>query len=150
MSGRFLHSFTGRRHPGQAYHICQWAELMERNGNKFYKADTPKYTLENVTQEEFALMYRPENENENRGCIGYIRADFDTGKSFYTTWFGENDSLKTADFKSEVDNVINYFRFESHTPSYMLIARLSLRHWDSVWLPRQQILPHHHNARNYM
>ena len=103
---------------GVCYHICQWAELMERNGNKFYKADAPKYTLENVTQEEFVLMYRPENENENRGCIGYIRADFDTGKSFFTTWFGENDSLKTADFKSEVDNVINYFRFESHTPLF--------------------------------
>ena len=36
---------------GVCYHICQWAELMERNGNKFYKADAPKYTLENVTQE---------------------------------------------------------------------------------------------------
>ena len=61
-------------------------------------------------------MYAKEDESIDRGCIGHLHADFDTGKSFFSTWWPENDSLKTQEFKDEFDKIINYFRRESETP----------------------------------
>ena len=101
---------------GRCYHICQWAELNEQNGRTYAPTEPPLYTLENITPDEFEFMYAKEDENIDRGCIGHLRADFDTGKSFFSTWWPENDSLKTQEFKEEFDKVINYFRKESETP----------------------------------
>ena len=101
---------------GTCYHICQWAELMEQNGNKYAPAPLPEYSLEDITTDEFEFMYAKENESIDRGCIGHLRADFDTGKSFFSTWWTENEELKTQEFKDEFDKVINYFRKESATP----------------------------------
>ena len=101
---------------GRCYHICQWAELNEQNGRTYAPAESPLYTLENITPDEFEFMYAKEDENIDRGCIGHLRADFDTGKSFFSTWWPENDSLKTQEFKDEFNKVINYFRKESETP----------------------------------
>ena len=42
---------------GVCYHICQWAELMEQNGNVCAPADKPEYTLEPIEQSEFEFMY---------------------------------------------------------------------------------------------
>ena len=101
---------------GRCYHICQWAELNEQNGRTYAPAEPPLYKLENITPEEFEFMYAKEDESIDRGCIGHLRADFDTGKSFFSTWWPENDSLKTQEFKDEFNKVINYFRKESETP----------------------------------
>ena len=101
---------------GRCYHICQWAELNEQNGRTYAPAEPPLYSLENITPEEFEFMYAKEDESIDRGCIGHLRADFDTGKSFFSTWWPENDNLKTKEFKDEFDKVINYFRKESETP----------------------------------
>ena len=101
---------------GRCYHICQWAELNEQNGRSYAPAEPTLYTLENITSEEFEFMYAKEDESIDRGCIGHLRADFDTGKAFFSTWWPENDSLKTQEFKDEFDKVINYFRKESETP----------------------------------
>ena len=101
---------------GVCYHICQWAELMEQNGNSCAPAESPKYVLENITPDEFEFMYAKEDESVERGCIGHLRADFDTGKAFFHSWWPENDSLKTPEFKAEFDSVIAYFRKESDTP----------------------------------
>ncbi len=47
------------------------------------------------------------------GLIGYLRADMDTdGNSFFSTWNGWNDKLKTQEFKDEFDEVINSLREE--------------------------------------
>ena len=101
---------------GVCYHICQWAELTQKNGRVCSPADPPKYSLEDITSDEFEFMYRSEDKSVDRGCIGHLRADFDTGKSFFHTWWAENDNLKTPEFKEEFDNIISYFRKESYTP----------------------------------
>ena len=101
---------------GVCYHICQWAELMEQNERICSPAELPEYSLENITPDEFEFMYAKEDESIDRGCIGHLRADFDTGKAFFSTWWPENDNLKTQEFKDEFDKVINYFRKESFTP----------------------------------
>jgi len=103
---------------GTCYHICQWAELMEQNGNKCAPATTPRYVLQNIESSEFELTYKSIGNTESRGCIGHLRADFDTGKSFFSTWWPENEELKTQEFKEEFDDIINYFRKESDTPLF--------------------------------
>ncbi len=101
---------------GRCYHICQWAELNEKNGRTYSPAEPPLYTLGNITPDEFEFMYAKEDESIERGCIGHLRADFDTGKAFFHSWWPENDSLRTPEFKAEFDSVIAYFRKESDTP----------------------------------
>lgn len=45
------------------------------------------------------------------GCIGHLRADFgSSGRKFYSTWDDHSSDLKTDDFKSEFDEVINALR----------------------------------------
>lgn len=45
------------------------------------------------------------------GLIGHLRADMDTdGNGFFSSWFGFRDDLKTEEFKTEFDDVINSLR----------------------------------------
>lgn len=47
------------------------------------------------------------------GCIGHLRGDMGReGESFYTTWFDHQEDLKTQDFKTELDTVVNAMRFD--------------------------------------
>ncbi len=96
------------------FHICQFAELMEKNGYTYTPKD--KFELEHIMQDEFEFVFSPKEKDIERGCIGYVRADFGTGKEFYSTWFGETESLKTDDFRQELDDVINFFRESTSTP----------------------------------
>ncbi len=95
------------------FHICQFAEIMERNNQTY--TPTQKYKLENISQEEFLFMYDAKDD-VRRGCIGYVRADFGAEKEFYTNWFSEDKSLRNDEFAYEIDNVINYFRANPSTP----------------------------------
>ena len=45
------------------------------------------------------------------GCIGHLRADFGSGKEFYSSWDDHSADLKTPEFKRELDEVINTLRF---------------------------------------
>ena len=68
------------------------------------------------------------------GQIGKLRADFDRdGNGFFSTWEDIRSDLKTDDFKTEFDNVINTLRFEADGTS--LVGRRSL----SALLSRQNI-----------
>lgn len=104
------------------FHICEFAEIMERGGNTYRPKDAPSYTLEHISQEEFAFMFAPQNENENRGCICYIRGYFDNSlnEQFQSVAMIENKenykTFHTDDFRRECDNIINYFRFQADTP----------------------------------
>lgn len=104
------------------FHICEFAELMERGGSTYRPKDTPSYTLEKIEQSEFEYMFRPEDETKNRGCICYIRGYFDNSvdERFQSSAMLENKdnykNLRTDDFKREIDNIINYFRFQADTP----------------------------------
>lgn len=75
-----------------------------------------KYELQNVNQSKFPLMFAPQDKETERGCIGYLRADFDRGKSFFSTWFDETPALKIQDFKNEFDEMINHFRESLSAP----------------------------------
>ena len=56
------------------FHICEFAELMERGGSTYRPKDTPGYTLEKIEQSEFEYTFAPsKNEELNRGCVCYVR-----------------------------------------------------------------------------
>lgn len=104
------------------FHICEFAELMERGGSTYRPKDTPSYSLEHILQEEFSFMFAPQSGHENRGCICYIRGYFDNSidERFQSSAMIENKEnyikFHTDDFRRECDNIINYFRFQSDTP----------------------------------
>lgn len=101
---------------GNVYHICQFAEIMERNGNKYEPIMENTYHLESVTADEKEFVYM-NREHSERGCIGRLRGDFGSdGNRFYSTWENESQELKTGDFRTELDEVVNHFRLNSDTP----------------------------------
>lgn len=49
------------------------------------------------------------------GSIGHLRGDFGSGgQEFYTSWDEHNSRLKTPEFSSELDEVINALRSEEY------------------------------------
>lgn len=77
-----------------------------------------------MKMEVMKMDYRPMNEEERKytfsqssqisnqtGLIGYLRADFGKyGTDFYSTWEDFRRDLKTDDFMTELDDVINNLR----------------------------------------
>lgn len=68
-------------------------------------------TIQPATPAERLYAYSQSQQIDSQiGCIGHLRADFGSGKEFYTTWFDHRRDLKTQDFKDEFDAVINSLR----------------------------------------
>jgi len=69
-----------------------------------------EFRLEAVKlKDEEKLCFSDADENNELGCLGYVRGDFGkSGNEFYTTWHeGKSESLMTDEMKSEIDNVVN-------------------------------------------
>lgn len=76
------------------------------------RAEEVKYTYSNSHQ-----------INMNTGLIGYIRMDMGQGgNEFWTTWWESRADLNTADFRTEVDDMINSYRKDG----YFLSSRSAL------------------------
>ena len=62
-----------------------------------------------MNPEERKYTYAQSKEvQEQTGCIGYLRGDFDQlGNGFYTSWFDQQRQWKTKEFRSEMDKVVN-------------------------------------------
>ena len=107
------------------FHICEFAELMERGGSVYRPKDIPMYELEKIEQSEFEYTFaQPKDDTLNRGCICYIRGYFDNSvyERFQTEAMVENTEnykvYKTPDFSLECDNVINYLRHQADKPIF--------------------------------
>lgn len=70
--------------------------------------------LRAVPDTEAALFYSADYEGEEdraRGCIGHLRGDFGSGgKEFWTTWWEHSTELKTPEFQSDLNRVVNGLR----------------------------------------
>lgn len=66
-------------------------------------------TFRVMTKSEHIYSFAQSHQlNMQCGFIGYLRGDFGkSGNEFWTTWFESNSSLKTSEFSTELDNVIN-------------------------------------------
>ena len=71
-----------------------------------------KYIVNVATEKESQLFYSSteNNQDRERGCIGHVRGDFGSGTQFHTTFWNHCDELKTQEFKSELDTVVNQLR----------------------------------------
>ena len=69
------------------------------------------YEIKPVHGDEANLFYANAGKEAERGCIGYLRADFGgNGKEFWTTWNDQCKDLKTQAFKDELNEVIDHLR----------------------------------------
>ena len=76
--------------------------------------DKDDLTKRAMTEEEDKYTFAQCSDIAGRtGLIGYLRADFDRdGNGFFSTWNDILPSIKTDDFKQELDAVINSLREE--------------------------------------
>lgn len=66
-----------------------------------------------LKDEERSYTFRQSEEiNAAAGLIGFIRADFGSGKEFWSSWNEFSSSRKTSEFAKELDTVINALRFD--------------------------------------
>ena len=72
------------------------------------------YEKRAMTEEEDKYTFSQSAQISGQtGLIGYLRADMDTdGNGFFSTWFDWRKDLKTDEFKTELDEVINSLREE--------------------------------------
>jgi hypothetical protein len=70
-----------------------------------------QYELLNTTEKEDDFFFASDSTDERFGRLGYLRADFGkNGDEFFTTWFDRQGRLKTAEFRTEFDEIINFLR----------------------------------------
>ena len=84
--------------------------------------------LRSLTVPERKYTYAQSTQLEGQtGSIGYLRGDFgSSGNEFYSSWFDHREKLKTDEFKSELDEVINALRFEQNG---LLKSRTDMAHF---------------------
>lgn len=69
------------------------------------------FVINPLTIEERKYTYAQSTQIRSQtGSIGHLRGDFGSGEQFYTTWDEHDDRLKTPEFSSELDDVINELR----------------------------------------
>lgn len=71
-----------------------------------------KIELKSAKENMQALYYSNTLDTQQQNAlVGYLRMDFGrTGEEFWSTWFPNNESLRTVKFANTLDNVINDLR----------------------------------------
>ena len=90
-----------------------------------------EYKAINPNERQFTFAMTKE-EQAQTGLIGYLRGDFGSGKEFYATWWDVNSTLKSTDFISEFDNVINSLR-KDVLKDYTALSSFCLTHSDASY-----------------
>ena len=67
-----------------------------------------KYPYTAATTDEIHLLFA--NSTQDQALIGRLRGDFGRGHEFWTTWWERNGDLKTDDFRTELDDLVNSLR----------------------------------------
>lgn len=68
-------------------------------------------TMDSLKIEERKYTYAQSTQLRGQtGSIGHLRGDFGSGEQFFTTWDEHDSRLKTPEFSSELDEVINELR----------------------------------------
>ena len=95
---------------GDMYHICQFAEIMERIGAR-YEPEVQLRDAEVVPfspGEEKLYTY---NREEGNTCIGHIAGDFgNDGERFHSSWQGRENDRNTSEFQAELHPAVYALR----------------------------------------
>lgn len=92
----------------ECYHICQFAEVMERIGAT-YEPESP-YILQVARSGEQSLSCSPSSEERNPKLIGHMRGDFGSGQEFHHSWFDYQPAFNTPEFKADFQKAVDTFR----------------------------------------
>lgn len=86
-----------------------------------------KVTINHLSVEERKYTYAQSSQLRGQtGSIGHLRGDFGSGEQFFTTWNEHNSRLKTPEFSSELDVVINALRSDDSDEYGLLKSRRSM------------------------
>lgn len=71
--------------------------------------------LRKMTGSEPLYVYQqPQQISRQTGFVGYLRGDFgQSGKQFWTTWFGDREDWNTPEFKHDLQRTIDRLRYET-------------------------------------
>lgn len=87
------------------------------------------FNIETATKTEILYMYKNSQQiSMQTGLIGYLRADFGSGSSFFSSWSDFNSKLNTQEFKTVFDDVINSLRFSEILKSRADMSRFCAQH----------------------
>ena len=77
-----------------------------------YEVNEDNFSVRPMLRNEEMYSYKQSQQlSMQTGFIGYLRADFGSkGNGFYSTWNEFNKTLKTPEFSSDLDFIINSFR----------------------------------------
>ncbi len=91
-----------------------------------------KFDLLTMRETERKMIFRLEDDDPCREhLIGYVRGDFGRkGDEFWTTWFPEDESKNTAQFKQVICEVIDYFRENTECPALRDYRSMQNMCWD--------------------
>jgi hypothetical protein len=94
------------------YHICQFAEIMEKLGATY----EPANQLENLkvypyNSEPGEKVYYSRNREDGNTCAGSLHGDFgNDGERYYAQWSGRDNGLFTPEIQSELQAVVYALR----------------------------------------
>ena len=95
------------------------------------------FTIRPLHSDEQKYTYKQSTQIEGQtGNIGYLRGDFGAGgKEFFSSSFDHRRDLKTDEFKSELDEVINALRSEEYglLKSRTVMAQYAEKYPDSAF-----------------
>lgn len=104
---------VGHRYYGDIYHICQFAEICERNGNSYEPVIENEYCLENLSDEEINICT---DRSALRNSAATISGSYGRTRDRYFSRREDYNTLFTKEFHAELCEVMNYFRTKSDTP----------------------------------
>ena len=95
---------------GDSYHICQFAEIMERLGARY----EPEAQLRGAELMPFSPdeeKFYTNNREEGNTCIGHIAGDFGNGGDrFNSSWSGRESGRDTPAFQAELHSAVYALR----------------------------------------
>ena len=71
--------------------------------------------LRKMTGSEPLYVYRQSQQiSQQTGFVGYLRGDYgESGKQFFTSWFGDREDWNTPEFKHDLQRTIDRLRYET-------------------------------------
>lgn len=95
---------------GEVYHICQWAEIMERIGAKY----EPEAQLRGAELTPFTAgdeKFYTYNREEGNTCIGHVAGDFGNANDrFNSNWRDRGNERNTLEFQTELHSAVYALR----------------------------------------
>lgn len=90
--------------------IGELATLLDFLAEQGVTPDWRVYLPRPISPEETDLLFSSDEMDAQYGCIGHVRADFDSCDHFWHTWWPHHDEWNTAEFKAELGRIVDELR----------------------------------------